>query len=183
MSKIGKQPVVIPEGVTVEIKDNLVKITGPKGELSQKIHPLVLISQKEKEILVNVKDEEDKSQRAFWGLFQKLISNMVKGVIEGYEKKLEIIGVGYKAGIQDKNLVLNVGFSHPVNFAVPEGIKIRVEKNIITISGIDKQLIGQVAAEIRSIRKPEPYKGKGIKYVDEVVRRKAGKAAKAVGGN
>jgi large subunit ribosomal protein L6 len=182
MSRIGKQPIDIPEGVEVKIDDQKITIKGPKGELSQEIHPQVLVTQKDKIIKIEVKDPEEKSQRALWGLFQRLISNMIEGVTKGYEKKLEIIGVGYKAALQDKNLILNVGYSHPVNFAIPQGIEVKVEKNIISVAGIDKQQVGQVAAQIRSIRKPEPYKGKGIKYVDEVVQRKAGKAAKAVGG-
>ena len=181
MSRVGKQPINIPEGVEVKIENQTVKVKGPKGELTQSIHPKVLISQKDKEIVVTIKNEKDKSQQALWGTFQRLIFNMVEGVTKGYEKKLELVGVGYKAVIQEKNLVLNVGFSHPVNFEIPEGIEMKVEKNTITIAGINKQSVGQVAAEIRAIRKPEPYKGKGIKYVDEIIRRKAGKAAKAVG--
>lgn len=181
MSRIGKQPINIPENTEIKIEDQKIIVKGPKGELSQEIHPHVLIVQKDKILKIEVKNSKEKSQRALWGLFQRLISNMIKGVTQGYEKKLEISGIGYKAAIQDKNLVLNVGFSHQVNFVIPEGIEMKVEKNIITVAGINKQLVGQTSARIRAIRKPEPYKGKGIRYAGEAIRRKVGKAAKAVG--
>jgi large subunit ribosomal protein L6 len=182
MSRIAKKPIIIPEGVTLKLEADLLRIKGPKGELSQKIHPLVNIEEKEKQIWVTVKQPEVKQQKALWGLFARLIANMIKGVTLGYEKKLEVIGVGFKVALQGNKLVLNVGFSHPVDFPLPEGIKANVEKNIIILNGIDKQLIGETAAQIRRIRKPEPYKGKGIKYSDEIIRKKVGKAAiKAAG--
>jgi large subunit ribosomal protein L6 len=125
-----------------------------------------------------VKNPEDKDDRSLWGLFRVLINNMVEGVVKGFEKKLEINGVGYKAAVTGRKLILNVGFTHPVEFVIPDQIEIKVEKNLVTIAGVDKQKVGQVAAEIRAIRKPEPYKGKGIKYLEEIIRRKAGKSAK-----
>ncbi|MBI4653112.1 50S ribosomal protein L6 [Candidatus Kuenenbacteria bacterium] len=181
MSRVGKQPINIPEGVNVKIENQNIIIKGIKGELNQKIHPSVKIEQKDKELFVSVQKPKDKKQRALWGLFQRLISNMIEGVTKEFEKKLEINGLGYKAEVSGDKLILNVGFSHQVNFNIPKSINIKIEKNIITISGIDKQLVGETAAKIRKIKKPEPYKGKGIKYLDEVIKRKAGKAAKATG--
>ena len=180
MSRIGKQPVQIPDGVQVSIKDNIIEVSGPKGKLDKNLVPGVDVEVKGKEILVSVKNPDDKKQRSKWGLQRSLINNMVIGITDGFSKQLEINGVGYKAVLQGKKLVLNVGYSHSVDYNLPEGIDINVEKNIISISGIDNQLVGQVAAEIRSIKKPEPYKGKGIKYVDEIVRKKPGKVAKTV---
>ncbi|MBU1036618.1 50S ribosomal protein L6 [Patescibacteria group bacterium] len=178
MSRIGKKPIKIPEKTEVKVAGNIISVKGPKGILEQFIVPEISIEVKEGEILVNVKNSDKKKGRALWGLFRSLINNMVEGVVNGFSKQLEINGIGFKALVQGNNLVLNVGFSHPVNYVIPEGVSITVEKNIITVSGIDKQKIGQVAAEIRSIKKPEPYKGKGIKYLDEVIRRKAGKSVK-----
>lgn len=175
MSRIGKQPIEIPENVDVKIDDDLAIVKGPKGELSQRIHPEINIEITDGEIIVKRKREGNSS--ALWGLTRALIANMVQGVSEGYQKKLEIEGVGYRAQVQDDKLVLNLGFSHIIEFSIPEEVVINVEGNIIQVSGIDKQLVGQVAAEIRSFRKPEPYKGKGIHYVGEHVRRKAGKKA------
>lgn len=177
MSRIGKKPIEIPTGVQVTIENNTVKVKGPKGELSQEIHALVKVEQVENQLIVTVKDEENHKEKALWGLFRSLVNNMILGVTEGFEKSLEINGVGYKASMSGKNLILNVGFSHPVEFAIPEGIECKVEKNVITINGISKQVVGEVAANIRKVKKPEPYKGKGIKYTDEIIRRKAGKAA------
>lgn len=177
MSRIGKQPITIPAGVTVTIDGALLHVKGPKGELTQKIHPQVIVSQQEGVLTINIKDEADKSQRALWGLFGSLVNNMIIGVTEGFTKQLDITGVGFKAAVAGGSLVLNVGFSHPVNFQIPKGIDIKVDGNVITVTGIDKQLVGEIAAQIRKIKKVEPYKGKGIKYVGEVVRRKAGKAA------
>lgn len=177
MSRIGKQPINIPSGVEVKLdKDNLT-IKGPKGELKQIIQHLVNIDKKENQLIVSVKNPQDKQQRSLWGLFQRLITNMVKGVTEGFSKQLEISGIGYKAVVQGDVLTLNLGYSHPIEYKFPTGIEIKVEKNIIIIHGIDKQSVGQTAAEIRSLRKPEPYKGKGIKYSGEILRRKAGKTA------
>ncbi|OGY52489.1 MAG: 50S ribosomal protein L6 [Candidatus Buchananbacteria bacterium RIFCSPLOWO2_01_FULL_56_15] len=177
MSRIGKQPIAIPDSVTVTIANGLVAVKGPKGELSQQLHPLVSVAQTGSELNVSVGNANDKKQRSLWGLWRKLIANMVTGVTEGFSKQLEINGVGYKAVLQGDKLVITVGYSHPVEYSLPEGLTAKVEKNLITISGADKQLVGQAAAEIRSVRKPEPYKGKGIKYVTEIVRRKAGKTA------
>ncbi|MFH1837973.1 MAG: 50S ribosomal protein L6 [Candidatus Kuenenbacteria bacterium] len=181
MSRIGKQLINIPENVDVKIENQNIIIKGLKGELIQKIHPNVKIEQKNKELSVSVQKPNDKKQRALWGLFQRLISNMIAGVTNGFEKKLEINGLGYKAEVVGDKLILNVGFSHQVNFNIPKNINIKIEKNIIIVSGFDKQLVGETAAQIRKIKKPEPYKGKGIKYIDEVIKRKAGKAAKAAG--
>ncbi len=177
MSRIGKKPIVIPVGVEVKLEPGQIIIKGKKGELKQEVHPFVKIEVKDKEILLNVKNPEDKKQKAIWGLFGSLIKNMIIGVTEGYEKKLEIVGVGFKVNLQGDKLVLNVGYSHPIEFKLPQGISAVVDKNIISISGIDKQLVGEVAARIRRIKKPEPYKGKGIKYVDEIIKKKVGKAA------
>ena len=182
MSRVGKKPISIPEGVEVKIAGDAVKIKGPKGELTQVLHSAVILNQEDGEMTVSVHNPENVKERALWGLFRKLLSNMVEGVTKGFEKKLEINGVGYRAETQDKKLILNVGYSHSVEFNFPEGTNMEVAKNVITVSGIDKQLVGETAARIRRIRKPEPYQGKGIKYVDEKLRRKAGKAAKAVGG-
>jgi large subunit ribosomal protein L6 len=179
MSRVGKKPIVIPEGVEVKLDQDVLTVKGSKGQLTQSINKLVDVSvdEKEKQVVVSVKKENDSRQKAMWGLFRSLIMNMVLGVTEGFEKKLEINGVGYKANAAGKKLTLNVGYSHPVEFDIPEGIACTVEGNVITVQGIDKQLVGEIAANIRKVRKPEPYKGKGIKYVDEVIRRKAGKAA------
>ncbi len=177
MSRIGKNPIEIPEGVEVKIEARELTVKGPKGELKQKIHPLVNIEQTDKQLLVKVNQPEDKRQRSLWGLFASLIKNMVEGVTNGYEKKLEVNGVGYRVELKGDTLILNVGYSHPIEYKLPEGITASVEKNLITISGIDKQVVGEVAAQIRKVRKPEPYKGKGIKYEDEVIIRKVGKAA------
>ena len=176
MSRIGKQPIEIPDGVDVKIDDNLLIVKGLKGELKQNIHPDLVVEIKDKEILVNLKKSKKKNS-AIWGTFRALIANMVKGTNEGFEKKLIFEGVGYRASVEGKKLVLGLGYSHPVEIETPEGIEFKVEKNTIIVSGIDKQLIGQVAANIRSKRKPEPYKGKGIRYEDEIIRRKAGKKA------
>jgi len=177
MSRVGKQPIILPENVEAKLEDDFVIIKGPKGELKQKIHPRVKVTKKDNKLRVGVENEKTKKQRALWGLFQRLIANMVEGVVSGYEKKLELIGIGYRAEVKDKKLILNVGFSHPVEFDIPDEIEMKVEKNIITVSGIDKQLVGETAANIRRIRKPEPYKGKGIKYIDEIIKRKTGKKA------
>ncbi len=177
MSRIGKQIINIPEGVQISLEGKLVTVKGPKGELKQELHPKVSINIEGKELSVKIDNEKDKSQRALWGLFGSLISNMVEGVVNGYVKKLEINGVGMRATLNGKNLVLNVGYSHPVDFEIPQNVAIAVDGNVISVSGIDKQLVGETAAQIRKIKKVEPYKGKGIKYVGEVARRKAGKAA------
>lgn len=178
MSRIGKKPIKIPEGVEVKIEGQKVVIKGPKGEISQEVRPEIKVSQREGEIFVSLK-KETKEAKALWGLTRALLANMVQGVTEGFEKKLEIRGVGFRANLEGQDLALQLGFSHPVKIEKPEGITFSVEKNIIGISGIDKQLVGQVAAKIRSIRPPDLYKGKGVRYLGEVVRKKEGKKAVA----
>jgi large subunit ribosomal protein L6 len=181
MSRIGKKLILIPQGVEAEIKNGEMKIRGPKGELSRKIHPHVNIEKKDNQILITVKNPELKKDKAIWGLYGSSIKNMIAGVVKGFEKKLEIIGVGYKASLAGNKLVLNIGFSHPVEFELPKNISVNIDKNIITVVGTDKQLVGEIAARVRAVKPPEPYKGTGIKYVDELIRKKAGKAAKATG--
>ena len=181
MSRIGKKPVVIPAGVAVDLKDETLKIKGPKGELVLAVHPKVAINHTDSELTVSVKHPDVKAEKALWGLFRALINNMVVGVTSGFTKILEINGVGYKAAMTGTKLVMALGYSHPIEMEVPKGLEVKVEKNVITIAGIDRQLVGQFAAEVRSQREPEPYKGKGIKYSDETIRRKAGKVVKAVG--
>lgn len=181
MSRIGKLPIEIPSGVSVDISDNLIKVKGPKGELCQDFASCVKVDCEDSKILVSVKDSENKEQRSLWGLYRNLIANMVKGVTEGFEKRLEISGVGYKASVNGKKMILNVGYSHPVEFDIPKGIEVNVDKNIIIVFGFDKQQVGEAAARIRKIRKVEPYKLKGIKYIDEQIKKKAGKAAKGAG--
>ncbi|MCX6738378.1 MAG: 50S ribosomal protein L6 [Candidatus Parcubacteria bacterium] len=176
MSRIGKQLIKVPSGVTVIIKGTNIEIKGPKGELMVQIRPEIEATLQNDQISFTVK-EQSKESSAFWGLARALVANAVKGVTEEYKKELEIQGVGYRARVEGDNLVLEMGFSHPVNLARPNGIDFKVEKNIIKISGIDKQLVGETAAKIRAVRPPEPYKGKGIRYVGEVVLRKAGKRA------
>jgi len=178
MSRIGKKPIAIPDGIEIEINGNVVTVKGPKGELKREIRSEVKVEKEDNQVLL-APAKKSKKTKAFWGLFRTLIFNMIKGVKEGYEKKLEIKGVGYKANLEGEDLILNVGYSHPVRIKKPEGITFSVERNIITVSGIDKELVGQIAAKIRKVRKPEPYKGKGIRYLGEEVRRKVGK--KAVG--
>lgn len=179
MSRIGSKSVAIPSGVTVELRGNTVVVKGSKGELTYDLLPEVKVQIEGSAVTVTRAEETDDA-RARHGLTRQLINNMVIGVSTGFEKKLEIIGVGYKAQVNGRVLVLSLGFSHPVNFPIPQGIDITQDeknKNIVTIRGIDKQLVGQVASDIRSYRPPEPYKGKGIRYTDEHVRRKPGKSA------
>ena len=181
MSRIGKQPIPIPAGVTVHFKDGAITVKGPKGTLSFKPHIRSQIKVEGKEVIVE-RSSEGILDRSLHGLTRTLIANMIEGVTQGFSKKLELHGVGYRAQIQGKKLQLAIGFSHPVDFPAPEGISFEIDKekkNIITISGIDKGLVGQVAADVRSLRMPEPYKGKGIHYLGEKIRRKAGKAATA----
>ena len=174
MSRIGKQPVVVPEKVQVALDGANINVKGPKGELSFEHHPGVTVAQEGTEIIVKPVDDSNKN-RALWGLTRTLIFNMVTGVTDGFEKGLEFNGVGYKAAVSGSTLTLNLGYSHPINYELPEGVSAKVEKNTITVSGINKELVGFAAAKIRSFRPPEPYKGKGIKYSDEVIIRKAGK--------
>lgn len=176
MSRIGKLPVKIPEGVEVNVSETSVTCKGPKGELSIELDPCIKVEKKESEIEVVLKNE---CKNALWGTYRQHIFNMVNGVLKEYEKKLEVVGVGFKVQAQGDKLVLNIGFTHPVEIMAPKGISFKVEKNIIIVSGIDKQLVGQTAAEIRAHKMPEPYKGKGVRYVDEHVRKKEGKKAVA----
>ena len=177
MSRIGKKIIVVPKGVTINLSGLQIKVKGPKGELIHDIHPSMKVVVKDSEITVE-RPNDLKENKALHGLTRALIQNMVTGVTEEYSKSLDIIGVGYKAELKGNNLLFNIGFSHPIFFMPPEGVKLQAPTpNAITISGVDKQLVGLVAAKIRSIRKPEPYKGKGIKYSDEQIRRKAGKTA------
>lgn len=178
MSKIGKQPVFIPEGVTVETKDGVLEVKGKNGTLTVNLIAGIKIEIKDSEI-VFMPEKNTKQTVSNWGTIRALIANAVKGVNEDFLKELVIEGVGFRAEVQGANLVLNVGFSHKVNFAIPDGVKITVEKNLIKVSGNSKQIVGEVAAKIRSIKKPEPYKGKGIMYKGEIIRRKAGKKAAA----
>lgn len=179
MSKIGKQPIVIPEKVTVQVKGQEISVKGSKGEMSYSVNSAVKIETDGKKITLSV-SKPTKIAKSLWGTTRMLISNMVKGVSEGFEKKLEIQGIGYKAALQGKDkIILSVGFTHPVELEAPAGVEFKSEKNIITISGIDKQKVGQIAAEIRAVKPPEPYLGKGIRYVGEAVRRKAGKKVAA----
>ncbi len=196
MSRIGKKPILIPASVEVKIEGSKVTIKGPRGELSKEFRPEIKIETKDEKILVGPQSEiikkgklsprqarlsarQAKQTKSLWGLTRALIANMVKGVTEGYQKQLEIEGVGYRANLEGEDLVLRVGFSHLVKIKAPAGIKFLVEKNVITIFGADKESVGQIAAKIRAIKPPEPYKGKGIRYAGEQIRRKLGKKAVA----
>jgi large subunit ribosomal protein L6 len=181
MSKLAKKGIAIPDGVEVKLEGQTVAVKGPKGELAVVLHPQVEVSITDKEIKVAASKEQNRRQKSVSGTFWSILRNAVQGVTQGFEKKLEIIGVGYKAQVNGEKLVLNLGYSHPVELEIPKGLEVKVEKNVVSITGFDKQVVGQFAAQVRSQRKPEPYKGKGIKYSDEVVRRKAGKVVKAVG--
>ncbi|MCD8130326.1 MAG: 50S ribosomal protein L6 [Lachnospiraceae bacterium] len=178
MSRIGRMPIAVPAGVTVEIaENNKVTVKGPKGTLTRALAPEMEIKQEGAEIIVS-RPNDLKKMKSLHGLTRTLLHNMVVGVTEGYAKKLEINGVGYRASKSGKKLTLNLGYSHPVEMVDPEGIETVVENNIITVKGIDKEKVGQFAAQIRDKRRPEPYKGKGIKYADETIRRKVGKTGK-----
>jgi len=178
MSKIGKQPIDLPDNVQVEMGRKKIKVVGPKGSLELVLPDKITVRVDGKQALVEPEVINERT-RVLHGTFRSLVFNMVKGVSEGWSKQLELVGTGYRAEVSGGKLIINVGYSHPIEVEAPEGISFKVEKNIITIEGIDKEKVGQIAAKIRSFRPPEPYKGKGIKYIDEVVRRKAGKAAKA----
>ncbi|MFH1453260.1 MAG: 50S ribosomal protein L6 [Armatimonadota bacterium] len=181
MSRIGKLPIEVPQGVTVDIQGTLVKVKGPKGELQREISPKIKLSLSEGAVVVE-RTNEDKTTHSLHGLSRTLIYNMVRGVSEGFQKNLVIVGVGYKAAKQGKQLQINLGYSHPIIVDEVKGIEFEVEgNNKIAVKGIDKELVGQIAANIRALRKPEPYKGKGVKYEDEVIRKKAGKMVKAAG--
>ena len=177
MSRIGKLPIQIPSGVTVEVANDFITVNGPKGSLKQFTLPGVNTAIEDGQVVVTRINDEAQN-RARHGLMRSLLSNMITGVSQGFEKKLEINGVGYRVNAQGADLKFNLGFSHDVVYKVPASVEARVEQNIVTISGSDKQQVGQVAAEIRALKKPEPYKGKGIKYADERILRKSGKSGK-----
>ncbi len=181
MSRIGKQPIDLPSGVDLNVDAGKVVVKGPLGTLTVPLppHAKVEVKSEPREAVVTVEQEAEPTQRAIWGLTRQLVANAVSGVQKAYEKSLEFVGVGFRVSVEGKNIVMEVGFSHKVEFPIPEGLEAKVDKQILTLSGMDKQLVGEVASQIRRIRPPEPYKGKGIKYTDEVVRRKPGKAAKA----
>ena len=178
MSKIGKKPILIPDKVEVKLEDNRIYVKGPKGDLSFEIRPEIGVKIENGQIEVFPKIQT-KETKALWGTTRSLINNLVEGVTKGFKKQLEIQGIGYKAKVEGNELVLEVGFSHPVKKEIPEGLRVSVEKNIITVEGIDKQLVGEFAAQIRKVRPPDPYKGKGIRYLGERIKLKPGK--KAVG--
>ncbi|HDZ90826.1 MAG: 50S ribosomal protein L6 [Deltaproteobacteria bacterium] len=178
MSRIGKRPIPVPDNVEVKIEGDLLSVKGPKGELKRRIHPKISVSREENSILLHAADES-RDARSLHGLFGALVYNMVTGVTRGFEKALEIVGVGYRAELKGRTAVFNLGYSHPIDFQLPDGIDARIEKSKVVLSGIDKELVGLTAARIRGLRPPEPYKGKGIKYSDETIRKKAGKAGAA----
>jgi large subunit ribosomal protein L6 len=176
MSRVGKQPINVPQGVTVDYKEPVVTVKGPKGTLSREVHPKVQLDIKDGVITVSPR-EETRDARALWGLTRSLVNNMVVGVSTGFTRVLEVIGVGYRADVQGQTLNLALGYSHPIEFPLPKGITAAVDKqNRITLEGSDKELLGLTAARIRAFRKPEPYKGKGVKYAEEQIQRKVGKA-------
>ena len=177
MSRLGKLGIKIPSGTEAKIEGKNIKVKGPKGELQTTLIKEAKVEIVDGEILVKVSNPENKKERALWGLYRALINNMVVGVNSGFDKKLEMKGVGYKMAVSGNKINFSLGFSHPIEFPLPQGIYASVDGNSLTISGIDKQLVGEISAQIRKLRSPEPYKGKGIKYSDEVIRRKAGKAA------
>lgn len=177
MSRIGKQPINLPSGVTITVDNEIISVNGPKGSLEQASLPGIKVAQDDQMILVT-RDNEEAATRAFHGLMRSLVNNMVAGVSKGFERKLEMNGVGFRVQLQGSDLKFNLGFSHDVIYKVPAGINVAIDQNIITVSGIDKQRVGQISSEIRALKKPEPYKGKGIKYVEERIIRKSGKSGK-----
>ena len=178
MSRIGKKPITLPQGVTLTVEDQRVEVKGPKGTLSFTVHPEMTVTVEESNVIVE-RPSDTKTHKTLHGTTRALIQNMVVGVSEGYKKQLKMIGVGYRSQLQGSKLVVNAGYSQPVELDIPSGITVEINKNTdITVTGIDKQAVGEFAANIRAIRKPEPYLGKGIRYVDEYVRRKEGKTAK-----
>ncbi len=183
MSRVGKKPILIPQEVQVKIEGNNIQVKGPKGELSRSFSPEIKIEMKDNQLLVSLENKESQLKKinALWGLTNVLVFNMIKGVTEGYQKKLQIEGLGYKVNLEGEVLVMQLGFSHPVKINPPQGIKFTVEKNIITVSGYDKEEVGQISAKIRAVKPPEPYQGKGIRYFGEIVRKKLGKKAVASG--
>jgi len=176
MSRIGKKPIQIPQGVEVKIEGQKIIVKGPQGELQREIQPEIKLEIRDGQIFVSPQINTKKT-KAFWGLTRALIFNMIKGVTEGFEKKLEIQGVGYKASLEGKEILLSVGYTHPVKLEIPEGINISIEKNVISVSGPDKEKVGQMAAKIKKVKPPDPYKGKGIRYLGEEIRKKVGKKA------
>ncbi|HNV55831.1 MAG TPA: 50S ribosomal protein L6 [Smithellaceae bacterium] len=179
MSRIGKKPIAFPKNVKISQNGNIVKVEGPKGTLSSKLPDGIAMTMEENQLIIERKSD-DRLARSYHGLARTLVNNMVTGVSAGFEKGLEISGVGYRAELAGSNLKLVLGFSSPVEYSIPKGIEVRIDKQVnLVVSGIDKELVGRVASEIRSLKKPEPYKGKGIKYAGEHIRRKAGKAAGA----
>jgi len=176
MSRVGKEPVVIPGGIDVSLDGTEIVVKKGNAEKRLETHGRVNVEIKENEVVFTRKGE-DKQSSAYWGTYRSLLNNVIIGLDKGFTKSLEINGVGYRAAVNGKTLELQLGFSHPINYTIPEGLEVKVEKNIITITGTDKQAVGQAAAEIRAFRPPEPYKGKGVKYTDEVIIRKAGKTA------
>jgi large subunit ribosomal protein L6 len=176
MSRIGRKPITVPAGVTVELQDRHVKVTGSKGTLELDLLPGIDIAQDNGVLTVTKAVETPETQRSY-GLMRTLVDNMVVGVSQGFTRSLEINGVGFRAAVAGNTINLSLGFSHPVIFVLPQGVEAKIEKNVITLSGHDKQVVGQAAANLRALKKPEPYKGKGIKYVEERIRRKAGKTA------
>lgn len=177
MSRLGKLPIKLPAGVSMTINAKEYAFKGPKGELRLAVNPLIGAKIENNEISVAPYDREVKNASALWGLMWSLIRNSVEGVSVGFTKKLEINGVGYRAAVAGQQLNMSLGFSHPIEFKLPSGITASVAANVVTLAGADKALVGEIAAQIRKIRQPEPYKGKGVKYADEIIRRKAGKAA------
>ncbi len=178
MSRIGRKPIVIPKGVTITVKDSAIAVKGPKGELKRTIPALVKVTT-EKDHLIITRDDESAEARARHGLVRALVSNMVEGVSKEFERKLEINGVGYRAEVAGTKLTLALGYSHPVVYQLPKGISAKVDKNLLILTGMDRELLGQTAAKVRSFRPPEPYKGKGVKYLEEVIKRKVGKTGAA----
>lgn len=177
MSRIGKKPIAIPKGVEVTLEGSVIRAKGPKENKTLDTMDRVKLSLEKEQLVFELK-EDTREARAFWGTYRALASNMIMGMVQPFEKKLEINGVGYRAAVNGANLELQLGYSHPVIYPIPAGVEITVDKNIISIKSSDKQVVGQIAAEIRAKRPPEPYKGKGVKYVDETIRRKAGKTSK-----
>ena len=174
MSRVGNKPIRIPQGVKTELRGELLVITGPRGELMRKMHPAVRISVDGESLSVLI-DGGNTKLNALHGLYRALIANMVRGVSEGFERGLEIVGIGYRAELSGRTATFHLGYSHPIQFQLPDGIDAKIEKTKITLTGIDKEILGRTAAKIRGLRGPEPYKGKGIKYSEETIRRKAGK--------
>ncbi len=178
MSRVGKKPIPLPAGVKVEVKDGMVAVKGQKGALQRPLLESIEVDVADSAVTLK-RTSDDKRARSYHGLMRSLVANMVEGVSKGFEKKLEIVGIGYRSELHGKNLALYLGYSHPIDFPLPEGISAEIEKQtLVTIKGIDKELVGQIAAKIRDLRKPDPYKGKGVKYAGEVLRKKAGKTGK-----